>query len=190
LAVAAVIAADIALGPGPGALIGATVVAAVWSQARRRTEIEHDELVAELPELVELLALAIDSGLTIRLAVEEVARHAEGRLGAALREICVDQWSGRAVAAGLEQLGLSLGEPLRPLVAAMLDAERYGAPLGPTLARLGDDARIARRRRAEERSRRLPVRLLFPLVGCVLPAFVALTIAPVALATLARLRGA
>jgi len=55
-------------------------------------------------------------------------------------------------------------------------AERYGTPLLPALDRLALDARLDRRRRAEEAARRVPVKLLFPLVLCVLPAFGLLTV--------------
>jgi pilus assembly protein TadC len=51
-------------------------------------------------------------------------------------------------------------------------------PLAPTLARLAADARHDRRRQAEAAARALPVRLSFPLVLCLLPAFVLLGIVP------------
>ena len=72
----------------------------------------------------------------------------------------------------------------RPLFAALAHADRYGVPLGPTLDRLGADARDAFRRDAQERARRLPVALLVPLVFCILPAFLLLTIVPLLAASL------
>jgi tight adherence protein C len=53
--------------------------------------------------------------------------------------------------------------------------------VGATLARLSSEARADLRRRAEARARTVPVRLLFPLVFLVLPAFGLLTVAPVLL---------
>jgi len=67
---------------------------------------------------------------------------------------------------------------VRPLAAALVDAERYGSPVGAALDRLATEARDHARRRAEERARRIPVLLLFPLVLCILPAFGLLTVAP------------
>ena len=67
-------------------------------------------------------------------------------------------------------------------------SERYGAPLGAGLERLADEVRRDRRRRAEEAARRIPVKLLFPLVGCVLPAFALLTVAPLVAGALGSLR--
>ena len=53
--------------------------------------------------------------------------------------------------------------------------------------RLADEARAAARRRAETRARVLPVKLLFPLVFLVLPAFGLLTVAPALLSAMSRL---
>jgi tight adherence protein C len=64
----------------------------------------------------------------------------------------------------------------------LLAAERLGTPVGPALARLAADGRARARRAALERARTLPVRLLFPLVFLVLPAFLLLTVGPVVLA--------
>ena len=80
------------------------------------------------------------------------------------------------------------GEAPRPLVAALVASDRYGAPLADNLARLADEVRRDRRRRAEEAARRVPVKLLFPLVTCVLPAFALLTVAPLLAGALRSLR--
>ena len=70
---------------------------------------------------------------------------------------------------------------------ALLASDRLGAPVGPVLARLAEEERTALRRRAEAHARRIPVRLLFPLVFLVLPAFVLLTVVPGLAAGLGRL---
>ena len=68
-------------------------------------------------------------------------------------------------------------------------ADRDGLPLAPALDRLAADARTTRRRLGEAAARRLPVRLIFPLVTCTLPSFVLLAIAPAVLGALSTLRG-
>jgi pilus assembly protein TadC len=70
----------------------------------------------------------------------------------------------------------------------LVASERYGAPLLPGLERLGAEVRLQRQRRAEEAAGRIPVRLLFPLVGCILPAFALLTVAPLIAGALRALR--
>ena len=72
--------------------------------------------------------------------------------------------------------GADVGHPLRALLRSAADD---GADLVAGLDRLAADARDLRRRRAEEAARRIPVRLLLPLVACSLPAFALLTIVPI-----------
>ena len=92
------------------------------------------------------------------------------------------------LADALETLPDSVGEPVRPLVRVLVDGDRYGTDLETALEQLAADSRLVRRRRAEENARRLPLRLLFPLVICILPAFILLTLAPVLAETLAAFR--
>lgn len=148
--------------------------------ARRRDRRRRAKGEAGVADLVDLFAVAVGSGLNVRLAVEAVARRAPpgpltDELGAVVRGVA----AGRRLADRLEEApDRSEVEALRPLVAALVDAERYGSALGPSLDRLADEARRTRHRRAEEAARRIPVKLLFPLVTCVLPAFGLLTVAP------------
>ena len=72
--------------------------------------------------------------------------------------------------------------------SALAACERYGSPVGPALARLSTEVRAARRRQAEAAARRVPVKLLFPLVGCILPAFALLTVAPLVASAAGSLR--
>jgi len=84
---------------------------------------------------------------------------------------------GASLAEALDDVGRD--EPvLRDVTDALAVAERSGAPIADLLARLADDARIGLRRRSEAHARRVPVRLLFPLVFLVLPAFGLLTVVP------------
>jgi tight adherence protein C len=75
---------------------------------------------------------------------------------------------------------------LRALVDALLASDRYGTAVGAALSRLAAEERAAIRREAEARARTVPVRLLFPLVFLVLPAFGLLTVAPALLTGLGR----
>ena len=162
---------------------------ALPSALARRREQRHQAAVASgLPEVVDLLALAVGSGLTVQLALSQVARRTEGPLAAELDRVVDEVALGRRLADALDDLPGRAGEALRPLVAALVASERYGAPLAAGLDRLADDVRRERRRRAEEAARKVPVKLLFPLVTCTLPAFGLLTVAPLIASAVRSLR--
>ncbi|MCB9371763.1 MAG: type II secretion system F family protein [Microthrixaceae bacterium] len=134
-------------------------------------------LLAELPEVVDLFVLAVGSGLTVALAVPAVARHHRGLLGEAFADVARRARLGARLADALAQVPDSLGERVRPLTTVLVSSERYGVALLPALERLAVETRLERRRAAEATARRVPVKLLFPLVLCTLPAAL-LTVVP------------
>lgn len=145
-------------------------------------------LAADLPDVVDLLVLAVGAGLTVGLAVAHVARRGSGPLTAELRRVTDEVALGRRLADALDDLPARAGEAVRPLVGALVASERYGAPLVSSLERLADEVRRDRRRRAEEAAGKVPVKLLFPLVTCTLPAFGLLTVAPLVASAVRSLR--
>ena len=173
----------------PLALASAVAVWAVPVVRARRARRRHEAVVRRsLPEVADLLVVAVGAGLTVHLAVAAVARRATGPVAAALRQAVDEAALGRRLADALADVPDRVGEGTRPLIAALVAAERYGGPLLDRLARLADEARADGRRRAEEAARRVPVALLFPLVFCTLPAFALLTVAPLLAGGLRSLR--
>lgn len=172
------------LSPWAAVLVAAAGVGTGRLAASRQRR-HHDRSVAdELPDVVDLLVLAVGAGLNVSLSVEAVSRFASGQIADALAGVVQDQARGERLAEALARLPDLLGEPARPLVDALVDAERYGTPLAPVLDHLATDVRLHRRRRAEDAARQTPVKLIFPLVLCALPAFALLTVVPLLLSSL------
>ena len=136
-----------------------------------------DRLRITLALALLLLTLAARAGCTPRLALVAAARWSPAEVAAAFARVEQRCALGATLTDALDRLGRE--EPaLRTVTDALVVAERSGAPVADLLARVSDDARAALRRRAEAHARRIPVRLLFPLVFLVLPAFGLLTVVP------------
>lgn len=165
------------------------VVAVVAGQvaARRRARAAEAAWAEAVPDTVDLLALAAASGLTVPGALAAVAPRAPPPVGPALAVAEARFRHGEPLDRALARV-VERGPPARPLVAILVAAHCDGAPVADPLARLADELRLARLRRAEERARQVPVRMLFPLVGCTLPAFVLVTVVPAVLVALGDLR--
>jgi tight adherence protein C len=146
-------------------------------------------VVDDLPEVVDLLGLAMRAGHGVPGAIVAVAPYASGPTGRMLRVSAARTAAGEPLADVLARWTSQLGDDARPLVAALDASHREGGPAGDVLDRIATDLRHARRQRAAERVQRLPVELLFPLVCCVLPAFVLLSVLPIALGAVGVLRG-
>ncbi len=154
--------------------------------ARRRARVDDDALARALPVVVDLLGVAVGAGCTPYLAVEVAAHWSPAMVAAPLAGVLRSCALGMGFASALDATARAT-PALRPLAEALLASDRLGAPVAPTLARLADEERTALRRRAEAHARRIPVRLLFPLVFLVLPAFVLLTVIPGLASGLGRL---
>lgn len=154
---------------------------------RRAARAAERALLNELPDTVDLLALATGGGLNVRQTIEAAAEHGKGAFSDSLGRALDRVDRGERLADALERIPDELGEPVRPVVAGLLSAERYGDALLPTLERLSSELRGTRRRQAEERARQLPVKLVFPLVACTLPAVGLVAIVPVVVNTISSL---
>jgi Flp pilus assembly protein TadB len=174
--------------PVAGPLLGLAVWLATGARLRQHPRRANAAVADDLPEVVDLLLLAASSGLTPSLAVEAVGRHGRGPIAGALAGAARRAASGDRLADALDEVANLLGEEVRPLVAVVVASQRYGAPMVAGLERLALEVRAQRQRRAEEAAGRIPVRLLFPLVGCVLPAFALLTVAPLLASAFQALR--
>jgi tight adherence protein C len=162
----------------PVPLIAAVLVPrlrAARQQARARALV-----AADLPDVVDLLTLAAGAGLTPVLAVEAVGHRAHGPVAEALADVHRRVQRGDPPAAALRAMPARTDDPdaVRPLAGVLATAVEEGVPLEPALRRVAADVRSRRQRAAEAAARRVPVRLLFPLVACTLPAFVLLTVVP------------
>lgn len=155
------------------------------SVSRRRTAARRQQakIRERLGDVIDLLTVALLNGSTVLGAVEQVSQWIDGELGDAFQRCTEQVANGQPVVDALELLMSDLDAAARPVIAVLLASERYGAPIGSNLSQLAASSRDDRRRQAEAATRRLPVALMFPLVTCVLPAFMLLTVVPVVIDT-------
>lgn len=164
--------------PWAAPILGVAALAAAAAAARRERRDLDRRVSAELPEVIDLLRTCTEGGLTVRLAIETVTGLLEGEIAASLGAAGRAAEAGASLADSIEHATGPLGPEVRPLVSVLTASERYGVAVVPSLDRLAAAARAEERRRGEVAARKVPVRLLFPLVLCILPAFALLTVAP------------
>jgi Flp pilus assembly protein TadB len=156
-------------------------VRVVGAPGRRRRLRRHEAVIRrELPIVVDLVGVGLAAGCTPFHSLEHSARFGPRATAEALRGVLQACARGRSFDDALRELGSAIAM-LRPLADALRTSARLGTPAAPALSRLAAEVRADVRRRAEARARTVPVRLCFPLVLCVLPAFGLLTVVPVVL---------
>jgi len=154
----------------------------------RRASARQATIEAHVPDLIEVLVATTEAGLNPMVAFRRSSEVIRGALGDELARTNRQIELGTPWRTALEQLESRIAVPaLRRLVVALARSHRLGTSLSATLRAVAIDLRDARRTRAEELARRAPIRMLFPLVFLILPAFLLLTVGPVVLATLRSL---
>lgn len=167
--------------PGLGCLlIGAALEVAATAAviALVRTALRPaDPVVEHLPVACAILGLAAAAGAPTARAVGAAGARSPPPLGPALVSVATAATRGARPAVVAAQLPAALGPAAAPLAAALVDAAR-GRPLAERMRTATAEAAAARHLNRLVRARRLPVLLLGPLVGLVLPAFILLVVAP------------
>ena len=144
-----------------------------------RSGARADRVTAELSAVVEVMGVALTSGLSITASLQLALAHCDAAHETARR---LATSPDRPLDEALDDFGATCGPRARAFAEAVSGSLRTGIPLAPELDRLGRELREDMRRRLEHRVRRLPVLLLFPLVLCVLPALGLVAIVPVLVA--------
>jgi len=182
---AGVVVAATFAGPVAGCALGAGgwfVPELGWRRAQRRL---RSAVEADLPQACDLIGLALGSGCDVASAVGEVAPLVGGECGARLGLVTAATAVGTPFDDALELWGRGVdSDALDEVVATLRAARREGGAAADTVVALGADLRLRNRLQRQAAARTLPVKVLFPLVFCVLPAFVLLTIVPMLAATL------
>jgi tight adherence protein C len=118
---------------------------------RRRARARGRAMDVELPDLLDLLVVALEAGLPLTRALGEVGRRASGPLAREWRGAAQEAALGVPLDEALEALGRRCPAPgMPPLVAALRRGARHGAPLADTLAAQAAEVRAARARRMRD----------------------------------------
>ena len=165
----------------PAATIAWRVPDIVLARLARRTVAAADR---EIPVLLDLLAVATSAGLPPQLAFRRAVDAATGPLADELRSVINASDLGGRWRDELNRVGERLDLPdLRRLLGSLARTDAVGSSLAEEVGHLASDVREVRRTAAAQRARTAPVKMLFPLVFLVLPAFLLLTVVPVLLTT-------
>jgi tight adherence protein C len=186
-ALAALVGLFVPAGVVLGAVVGYTLPLAILARLmrRRRRAIER-----ALPTVIDMLAVSLEAGLSFDGAVTFLVERTDNELVVELRRFLGDLWLGRSRREALLALvDRTQSEEVRQFAGAVIQADELGTGLVRTLRAQGRALRTARRTRAEEQARKAPVKLLFPLILCIMPVLLAIIIGPAVLEVLTLFGG-
>jgi tight adherence protein C len=132
-----------------------------------------------LPDLLDQLSICVEAGLGFDSALARIANSGEGPLALEIGRLLQDLRVGVPRAEALEAMTARTDVPeVRQFVHALVQAETYGVPISRVLRTQSTDQREKRRFRAEERAMQLPVKVIFPLLFCIMPVLFIVVIGP------------
>ena len=143
-------------------------------QLVRRSAPKFSSAASHLSEEV---VISLRVGISLRQAIENWAKQNDPALSHGLS-------TARPLSDVLMEFAQRHDEDAQVLTQILIDAERDGLPVVDTVHRLSTEMRLRRRHALEVRIRQLPTKLALPIVFCVLPSFVFLTVVPLVIANL------
>lgn len=142
----------------------------------------HSDLRRQFPESLDLLAVTVSAGLGLQGALAEVAEHVDGELGGHWRRVLTDIRLGSSLPEALSAFAERCDIPeVRHFTASVILAAEMGVAIGPVLRSQATHARKQRLLRLTEAAHRVPVKVVFPLVFCLLPSLLLIVIGPAAI---------
>lgn len=149
---------------------------------RNRIKERQRAIVNFLPDLLDMLMVCVEAGMGFDAAVARVVeqpQYAKSPLHREFQRMSLEMRAGRPRMEALRDLGERTGvQEVKSVVSAFIQTDRLGTPLGKTLRVHAESARVQRRHRAEERAYLAPVKMIFPTVFFLMPAFFLVTMGP------------
>jgi tight adherence protein C len=142
----------------------------------------REQMRRDLPDSLDLLTISVEAGLAFDAALAQVARNTTGPLAEEFFRVLQEMQIGLGRSEAMRALGerSDLAE-LRSFVTAMVQADAFGIPIAQVLRIQARELRVKRSQRAEELAQKVPVKILFPLIFCILPSLFVVILGPAAI---------
>jgi len=143
-----------------------------------------------LPDSLDLLTISVEAGLAFDSALQQVSRNTEGPLADEFARVLQEMQIGLGRSKALRALGdRSTLSELRSFVSAMVQADAFGIPIGKVLRIQATEIRVKRRQAAEEQAQKVAVKLMIPLILCILPCLFIAVLGPAAIGMMGTFGG-
>ncbi|HEX6139529.1 MAG TPA: type II secretion system F family protein [Candidatus Limnocylindria bacterium] len=145
----------------------------------RRIRARSMAMILQLPDALDLLTISVEAGLGFDAALAKVVEKMEGPLVNEFRQALAEIRMGRTRREALRDVvARADAQPISNFIGAIVQAEQLGVPIAKVLQIQSQQLRIERRQRAEEAAAKAPVKMLFPMVGCIFPTIFIVILGP------------
>ena len=179
---------DLLSGIGLGAvgLLMGYVLPEFWLGGRVRAR--QKAILLQIPDALDLLTISVRAGLGFDAALGKVVEKMKGPLVDEFRRALAEVRVGKVRRDALRDIvARTEVVPLTNFIGAIIQAEQLGVSISKVLQVQSEQLRIERRQRAEEMAAKAPIKMLFPLVGCIFPSLFIVILGPAIILIIANL---
>lgn len=164
------------------ALVTVVVVVAYFTPElllHSRGEERQQQIDLALADTLDQMTIAVEAGLGFESAMSRAANNGKGALAEEFVRTLQDIQMGKSRRAAYLDLAARTAAPnLRRFLRAVIQADEYGVAIADVLRTQAGEMRLKRRQRAEEKAMQLPVKVIFPLLLCILPTLFIVLLGP------------
>ena len=144
-----------------------------------KVKARQKAILLMIPDTLDLLTISVRAGLGFDAALAKVVEKLKGPLTEEFRRALAEVRVGKARRDALRDIvpRTEVG-PLTNFIGAIIQAEQLGVSISKVLQVQSEQLRIERRQRAEEQAAKAPIKMLFPLVGCIFPSLFIVILGP------------
>ena len=144
-----------------------------------RVKKRQHAILLQIPDALDLLTISVRAGLGFDAALGKVVEKLQGPLTEEFRRALAEVRVGKARRDALRDIvARTEVTPLTNFIGAIIQAEQLGVSISKVLQVQSEQLRIERRQRAEEAAAKAPIKMLFPLVGCIFPSLFIVILGP------------
>jgi tight adherence protein C len=147
---------------------------------RRRIKARRERVTNDLPDLLDLMCISVAAGLGLEQAMQVSCARFDSPVCHELRLTLREMELGLSRHDALENMKLRTDiDDLVTFSVVLSQADALGLPIGRVLQAQADEMRDKRRQRAREKAAKVPIKILFPLALCFLPAIMIIVLGPI-----------
>jgi tight adherence protein C len=155
-----------------------------------RVKKRQKAILLMIPDSLDLLTISVRAGLGFDAALGKVVEKLKGPLTEEFRRALAEVRVGKARRDALRDIIPRTDVPaLSNFIGAIIQAEQLGVSISKVLQVQSEQLRIERRQRAEEQAAKAPIKMLFPLVGCIFPSLFIVILGPAIILIVKNLGG-
>ncbi len=155
-----------------------------------RVKARQKQVLKALPDGLDLVTTSVEAGLGLDAALARVSQKSSGpladELSRMLREVAMGKMRRDALTEMTERLGV---DELTSFINAIIQAEQLGVSIAQVLRVQSDQLRTRRRQQAEKTAHEAPIKMIFPLVLFIFPAFMLVILGPAVIRIATSLAG-